>query len=131
MKNMRGSKKYSDYITSSNLFHNVCVGDFITHKKNQKIKMKKYKKWNIGPMKLSKFLGPNLPICSVSGNKEISLQSTGNKEKFTYAGTAKEKENYMSYVSGVTYTTKKEFKKLKRQNQSQCLNLQWEVKGQL
>ena len=46
-----------------------------------------------------------------TGVKETRSQSTGNKEKFTYAGTVKEKENYMYYVSGVGYVTKEGAKK--------------------
>ena len=80
MKKIGEIKKYSDYITSNNLFHNDCVGDFITGKKNQKIKMKKYKKWKkiIGHMKPSKFSGPNLPICSVDEKKKSELEIKKN-----------------------------------------------------
>ena len=50
-----------------------------------------------------------------AGVKETRSHSTGNKEKFTYAGTVKEKENYMYYVSGVGYVTKEEAKKVEQE----------------
>ena len=38
--------------------------------------------------------------------KETRSESYGNKEKYTFAGTVKEKDNYLYYVSGVGYVNK-------------------------
>ena len=43
--------------------------------------------------------------------------SSGNKEKFTYAGTVKEKQNYVYYVSGIGYVTKDGAEKAKQERQ--------------
>ena len=40
------------------------------------------------------------------GVKETRSESYGNKEKYTFAGTVKEKDNYLYYVSGVGYVNK-------------------------
>ena len=49
------------------------------------------------------------------GVKQTRSQSTGNKDKFSYSGTVKEKENYMYYVSGVGYVTKEGAKKAEQE----------------
>ena len=47
--------------------------------------------------------------------KSTRSLSSGNKEKFTYAGTVKEKQNYVYYVSGIGYVTKDGAEKAKQE----------------
>ena len=57
-----------------------------------------------------------------SGVKETRSFSSGNKEKYTFAGTVKEKDNYVYYVSGVGYVSK-DGEPVKKERRTTTINL--------